>query len=208
MYKIKIGISDVDYDSIFEQAYPILKKYHIPVALGKFGLALMGEEQKQKILLTLVEKFDSTIIDFLNRTLSQNNIDMNAEGLRIEKTYGFENGGKEMLEIKISVDKIDYKGIVNAAIPMAAEKIKEDKSLGFLNVLLGDTQLSEKVINAALDAIPEEVKDKLVISAVEDMNEKILEAIKGVVAQKGINMNVNEISIKKAESDYSFSSFI
>lgn len=113
-----------------------------------------------------------------------------------------------MLEIKISVDKIDYKGIVNAALPIAAEKIKEDKALGFLNVLLGDTQLSEKVINAALDAIPDDVKDKLVISAVEDMNGKILEAIRGIVAQKGINMDVNEISIKKADNSYSFSSFV
>lgn len=193
MFEIKGCVSGINYDSCLQLLSPIFQKYHIPLIAGKAALFFLSEEKKQELLISLVRKNDTRILSILQEVINKKNISLDLKEISINERVG------KMIEIKLAVDNVNYESIVELILPVLCDSIKEKKELSFLNELLANAEISKNVITAALNAIPDETKTNMVLSAAECYNDKILEMLKDFVIKKGIKIDIDKVSIKNIE---------
>lgn len=179
MFEIKGKISNINYGNLLELLRPQLAQYHIPVNVGRAALALafVPDSVKQSTLLSIVRLNRKKILDMLQRYAENNNVEITFQDIVMI-------GGNNMIEIKINISDVDYKSIVDLALPIVADKLRGNSDMSFLNELLNDTYVTQKVIYSVLDNIPEEMKNKMIESAVECYNDKLLEMLNSFVIEK------------------------
>ena len=193
MFEIKCCVNRINYDSTLQLLSPVFQKYHIPMLVGKAALFIMSEAKKQELLISLIKKNDIRILSILQEVINKKNISLDLKEISINERVG------KMIEIKLAVDNVNYESIVELILPVLCDSIKEKKELSFLNELMANAEISKNVISATLNAIPDEMKTNLILSAAECYNDKILEMLKDFVIKKGIKIDIDKVSIKNIE---------
>lgn len=193
MLEIECYIKRINYNNILELVSPVFEKYHIPMIVGKAALFFMSDSQKQEILISLVKMNNSKILSALQDIIDKNNILLDLKRIIVKE------GVNKMIEIKLLVDNINYESIAKLAMPMLSENLKKQEKMSFLNELLKNEEVSKNVVTAALNEIPDEMKNNLVLSAVKCYNNEISEALRNVLKDKGIGIDIAEISLRNTE---------
>ncbi len=103
MIELKLKLDDIDYSGIAELAMPIVKEKlsesgnfvggligkHIPAAAMNAALSgflqFLTPEQKDEIVLSLINKYEKNIIDILQQTALNNGVDLTIKGLNASK---------------------------------------------------------------------------------------------------------------------------
>ncbi|MCD7824108.1 MAG: hypothetical protein LUG86_08880 [Oscillospiraceae bacterium] len=99
-----------------------------------------------------------------------------------------------MVEIKAKIDDIDYANIIKVAFPIIKSKA-EKETAAWAMIVRNLNEPDESTIKALLDLIPDSVKDKLVIMALEKYKEAIPAALNSLAASKGLKLNVKDVEI-------------
>lgn len=102
-----------------------------------------------------------------------------------------------MLELKLTVENIDYSGIAELALPVAKEKLSEKG--GFAGQLL--KKIPKEGMNEAfkgiLNMIPQEQQDEILIGIINKYEDKIIEILQNAACDKGVNIKIWGIDVKK-----------
>lgn len=100
------------------------------------------------------------------------------------------------MELKIKIDKIDYGGIAQQAIPVVIEKMGDSHGDGkIMQVLqkLGDAPAG--VARVMLNALPQEMKDKIAVMLLQSYKEELTGMINDFAEKKGIEIEVSDIEL-------------
>lgn len=188
MFELMCCISNINYSTCLEVLRPTLEKHNIPFGIGRIALRLMPDTAKQQLLISLTCRYKEKILHILQELANKNNIVLTFSNLLV-------NGGKNMIEIKMHIDNIDYKSIAEFVLPIISANLHNNKELSFLNELFDNTQVTSNIISAVLDAIPDEMKNNLVVSAAECNNIKISKILQNALFKNGINADITKISV-------------
>lgn len=107
-----------------------------------------------------------------------------------------------MIELTVLIKSIDYDSIINNILPALSEKLAQTDKNGPLQLLFGKfNELSDSAIKAALQVLPQEVKDELVVSFLENYKEDIIKNINQTAADNKLNIVIGDLKASIAEID-------
>ncbi len=101
------------------------------------------------------------------------------------------------MELRIKIDKMDYGGILQQAIPVVLEKLGTSHGGGKMLPLLrrlGDAPAG--AARAALNVLPQEMKDRIAVLILQSYKEELVGMIHDFAARKGIEVTVSDIELK------------
>lgn len=99
------------------------------------------------------------------------------------------------MEIKLTVENIDYASLIEKLLPLVGDKLQE--SDGVVEKLLANlTKVPSYLIKATVNAFPQETKDDMVAFLVNKNRENIEEILMDSLRQKGITMQISNIEIE------------
>ena len=102
-----------------------------------------------------------------------------------------------MLELRILVDNIDYDSIAEYLIPVVAEKLRREDKGGILVSMSPIDPLQANVGQAALGAMSQEQKDRLLVQLVTKNREKLLDKGNRAARDKGIGVQLCDVAVQK-----------
>ena len=105
-----------------------------------------------------------------------------------------------MIEIKVLLDDIDYDSIAESMVPVVKEKLAENDT--FIGGLIGKhvpKSALNGAVNGFLKVLSQKQKDELALSLIKKYEEKIIKLMQNAAADKGINVNIKELSASIAE---------
>lgn len=187
-------MENVNFGASLMAVYPTLERFHIPIGVGKVALRLMPEITKQILVLSIVKMNKGRILGILQNLAAKNNIKITLQDIMI---YGV----GDMLEIGIKVDDLDYGSVAESALPMLNDWLSDSLSNNpkleqVLREMLKEPQVVRDVVFAVLNVIPDETKNNMISSAVKCYQEEILNALNGIIHNKGIVADISEIDVK------------
>lgn len=94
-----------------------------------------------------------------------------------------------MLHIDIAVDELDYDALIELLLPLVADRLDKDSSLGKLVSGGGGT-----MARALFKKLPRDKKDRAVAELVNKYNEKLIEKAEGYAARNGVRVRIDHIS--------------
>lgn len=100
------------------------------------------------------------------------------------------------MKIALSIRDIDYESIIDQAVPLVKEKVKSDNSV-LLKMISGILTMPGDIPNKMLSALPQETKDELVVYLINSNKGKIAELLQNTLANKGIELRIDDIEIEK-----------
>lgn len=103
-----------------------------------------------------------------------------------------------MIEIKVSLDNIDYSGIAELVIPIVKDKLSDNDNV--IVKKLFDNLPAEgmsKALNMLLKMLSQDKKDELAVSFFEKYKDNIVKTLKQTANDKGIDLDVIELSVEK-----------
>ena len=101
-----------------------------------------------------------------------------------------------MIEIKLTVDEIDYDSIAELLVPLLAEKMQENG--GLMGKVVGiNSELATKAARKLLHTMSQEKKDELVVELLTKKREVLMEKGTNLAKKKGIGMLIKDISVTK-----------
>lgn len=102
-----------------------------------------------------------------------------------------------MLEFKVSVDELDYGAVAAMLLPMVKEKAAENPSGSrAVKLLLGMANAAGELPIKAINALPQDVKDEMVVMLVNNYKDKFIEVIQNKAAAKNISLTVNDLAAR------------
>lgn len=105
-----------------------------------------------------------------------------------------------MIEIKITLDEIDYSGIAELALPIVKEKLAGSDN--FISGLVGK-HIPEAALSGTLKCflklLTPEQKDEVALSLINKYEDKIVELMQKTASDKGVNIAVKGLSANKAD---------
>lgn len=107
-----------------------------------------------------------------------------------------------MVEIKMIVNNIDYSGIAELVMPIVKDKLSEnDNGIGKLIGKHVPEAALNGAINGFLKFLTPEQKDEIAFSLVSKYQDKIVDIIQSTASGKGVNLTVQELSVKRLDED-------
>lgn len=103
-----------------------------------------------------------------------------------------------MIELKISLDSIDYSGIAELVMPLVRDKLANNGNILVRRIFENTNPDSmSHVLNSALNLLPQEQKDEITISLFEKYKDKIVNILEQAACDRGVDLKVKELSIEK-----------
>lgn len=102
-----------------------------------------------------------------------------------------------MIEVKIKISEVDYGSAADVLLPVLLEKLScsaDPLTAGLLAKLKG---LSGSAAKAALNILPQDVKDELAVACLNHYNDEISRMMVNFVEQKGIGLQVSGVEVVK-----------
>ena len=99
------------------------------------------------------------------------------------------------MEIKLTVENIDYASLIEKLLPLVEDKLQESDGV-VEKLLVGLTKVPSYLIKATVNAFPQKTKDEIVAFLVNKNRETIEEILMDSLRQKGITMQVSNIEIE------------
>ena len=105
---------------------------------------------------------------------------------------------KEMIELKILVDDIDYNSLTELLVPLLAEKLEKDGKGGILGgVLSGNRNMAVSMARTLLNTMPQAKKDELVVQLINKNRDKLLQKGRALAAKNGVRLQLCDVAAKK-----------
>jgi hypothetical protein len=102
-----------------------------------------------------------------------------------------------MLKLEMVLEEINYNELILSLLPRMLSNLseKDDKS-GRLGKVLSDMgNLPGNMITAALDALPQEEKNNLVVKILDIYKEEITQLVKNTMEKNHISVDLSELQI-------------
>lgn len=102
-----------------------------------------------------------------------------------------------MLEFKISVSDLDYGAAAAMLLPIVKEKAAADP-LGnkAVKLLLGMANAAGDLPKNMINALPQDVKDEMVVMLVNNYKDKLIEMVRNKAAAKNIAVTVEDVAAR------------
>ena len=100
------------------------------------------------------------------------------------------------MKITLNINNIDYESIIDQSIPLLKEKAPADNNI-LLKTISGIPSMPGDIPKKMLNALPQETKDELVVYLINSNKDKIAELLQNTLANKGIELRIDDIEIKK-----------
>ncbi|MEA4965322.1 MAG: hypothetical protein VB055_05815 [Oscillospiraceae bacterium] len=95
-----------------------------------------------------------------------------------------------MIELKLTVDELDYDGLLERYLPLMTEKLRESGSpVGMLLSNGMPASMAKKIIAG----LPKATKDKLTADLLNANEEKLREALEQFATEQGVSLRVGSI---------------
>lgn len=101
-----------------------------------------------------------------------------------------------MPEFRISVSDIDYGAAAELLLDMVGEKADASDSKA-LRLLSGMANAAGTLPKKAVNALPQNVKDEILVSLVNNFKDKLIGAVESKAAAKGVTLTIDDIAAKK-----------
>lgn len=101
-----------------------------------------------------------------------------------------------MLEFKIAVDDLDYGAVAQLLLSIVKDKAETTENKA-LKLLFGMANAAGGLSVKAVNALPQKIKDDMVVSLVNSQQDRLIEFVENKAAGKNIVVTVNEISAER-----------
>lgn len=106
-----------------------------------------------------------------------------------------------MIEVKIQIDRIDYGGLAQQALPTVLERLQSTKGDSkAVQALQGLRHLPADAMKMMLNAMPQDVKDSIALAILKSYQEEIAARVNKLAAQKGVELSVTGIEAVKVSN--------
>lgn len=100
------------------------------------------------------------------------------------------------MKITLNINNIDYESIIDKSVPLLKEKAQADNNI-MLKTISGILSMPGDIPKKMLNALPQETKDELVVYLINSNKVKIAELLQNILANKGIELRIDDIEIEK-----------
>lgn len=145
----------------------------------------VSQEDKNEILVRLVQENKEKLLDIAARTLKQNGIDVAIGDVTVNRE----------LEVSAVLSRINYLALAEMFFPMLRNEaiLSEDQAAAILHMLL---KLPTMLIRGALDKLPQRKKDELVVYLINRYRDAILRKIMELADNNGIRLRLENLSAR------------
>lgn len=208
MLEFIVKISEVDYREIADRVMPIvikkmsdkedsgklvniLAKYqNLPNKAVNKALAVLPQKIKDEIVINLIEHYEEKMTSSFNKFLAEKELQITFKGISVSK--------KEYMELVFTIDDIDYNSIISKGRPLAVNKLKSNEKYGKALTLISKLDgYSDKLIQAALDALSQDEKDDFVICILDSYEAEVLSFINSWADSNNLKITVTGTEIRK-----------
>lgn len=102
-----------------------------------------------------------------------------------------------MIEVKIKVNDIDYGSAADVLLPVLLEKLSRSADPLTAGLLVKLKGLSGSAAKAALNFLPQDVKDELAVACLNHYNDEISRIMVSFAEKKGIGLQVSGVEVAK-----------
>lgn len=103
-----------------------------------------------------------------------------------------------MLEFRLAVSELDYGAVAAMLLSMVKEKADSDPSGSkAVKMLLSMANAAGGLSSKAINALPQDIKDEMVVMLVNNYKDKFIEVAENKAAAKNIRITVNDIAARK-----------
>lgn len=217
MLFIRLYASDIDYNTVIEAAMPYIAKElsdkdnlffdmikNIISTNGKPSgvsrLLIKALPNKNKKIASLLPHFDEALIALLNGLLAKNNIVAQIASLTLQSV---ERKDQRMLKAEITLDNIDYEQTAAGLSPLIIRKLSDtDNSSGRLVRLVENHQeLMEGVISAAINAIPQHRRERLLADILNEYRKELLDSLNRFIVGQHIKAEIKAMKVSCQEGE-------
>jgi len=100
------------------------------------------------------------------------------------------------MKITLDINDIDYGALVEVFLPMVHDKLAEKDVTGPA-ILAKIAGMPPSIAGKMIDMLPQETKDELVVYLINSNKGKIAELLQNTLANKGIELRIDDIEIEK-----------
>ena len=122
-------------------------------------------------------------------------------GLGSASEHGPRDTGKEqknMLELKILIDELDYDSVAELLVPALAESMAQDRKSGILGGVLSNNQeMLTSMARTLLHTMSQDKRDELLVQLINKNRDKLLEKGRAAAAQKGVQVKLCDVTARK-----------
>ena len=103
-----------------------------------------------------------------------------------------------MLEFKVSMSDLDYGAAAAMLLSMVKDKADENPSgRKAVKMLLSMANAAGGLSAKAINALPQDIKDEMVVMLVNNYKDKFIEVVQSKAEAKNISVTVNDIAARK-----------
>lgn len=145
----------------------------------------VSQEDKNEILVRLVQENKEKLLDIAARMLMQNGIDATVDDVALSRE----------LEVSVAVSRINYLALAEKFFPLLRNEavLSEDSAAAILHTLL---KLPTILIRGALDKIPQRKKDEVVVYLINRYRDAILSKMMELADNNGIRLRLENLSAR------------
>lgn len=212
MLKIKMKLTEVDYEQIAERFIPeafvkpsggnniamklagkLLVKDGETSALAKGILNLIPQQTMDTFAYHLVLRNLERFREGMNQFLAKELPGLQIEALNILDT---DKAVYDVIKLEISLEEINYKLVLEQLLPRLLEQMaqKQDKSGDLARIFLGMNEVPAKMAVAAFDTLSQEAKNHLLVQILSLYREEIAEGANAGLQQQKISAKVAGIN--------------
>lgn len=100
-----------------------------------------------------------------------------------------------MLEFKVSIDDLDYGAVAELLLSIVKEKAEPSDNKA-VKLLLGMMNAAGELPRKAVNALPQSVKDEMVVALVNNHKDRLIEFLQNKAASKNIAVTVDNIAAR------------
>lgn len=100
-----------------------------------------------------------------------------------------------MLEFKVSIDDLDYGAVAELLLSIVKEKAEPSENKA-VKLLLGMMNAAGELPRKAVNALPQSIKDEMVVALVNNHKDGLIEFLQNKAASKNIAVTVDNIAAR------------
>lgn len=216
MLKLKAKLIKVNYNKIADRFLPdlfknitedsklsikianeLLVKNKVTNGIAKSIIKIMPQKVKASITLDVITRNLDKITESINQYFESNQIAILIVDIKIKE--GSE-AVHDMIKLEVTLDIIDYNSIITTALPkmLMNMSLKNDKNGELAQLLLGMEEIPGRMLTAALDVLPQEAKDDLLVKILSIYKVDIVSFLNHIISEQQIATEVSVINIVNA----------
>ncbi|MHB8131879.1 MAG: hypothetical protein ACYDEX_23145 [Mobilitalea sp.] len=214
MFRIKLKIINHDYATIADRFLPdllqektaehkmsnrianmLLVKDGSASKFAKGVIKIIPQRAKNNIAYDFITNNKDKIVDSVNKYLEDRQIAISVADMIIKDP---DKAGNDMLKFEIVLNEIDYNSVIENTLPklLISMSEKSDKQGELAKVLLDMEEIPIKMIVAALNILPQQAKNNLIVKLQSIYNNDIIKFINDMVSKENMIAEVTAINIE------------